>query len=245
MINHISAKEGESYLEYLTRIKNSRPNEKINIGQDLHHIIPQSRGGSNNEENLIYLYRSEHAKAHQLYSDEHPEDDGLAMAAYMLSHKDNTLLTDDEMNRLAERNAINSSKRNSGENNPMYGKHHSEESKQKNSEHNKGKQAGEKNPMYGVHMCGEQSPRWHAEISQEQRIKQSNAMKGKYVGEDNPTAVSVVCIETNQEFGCLKDAANWCGLKHPSDITNHIKGNKQSAGKHPITHQKLHWKITE
>ena len=36
-----------------------------------------------------------------------------------------------------------------GEKNGMYGKHHTEESKQKMSEHSKGKTSGEKNGMYG------------------------------------------------------------------------------------------------
>jgi hypothetical protein len=37
-----------------------------------------------------------------------------------------------------------------GEKNGMYGRHHSEKSKQKMSEHSKGKTAGAKNGMYGM-----------------------------------------------------------------------------------------------
>lgn len=53
------------------------------------------------------------------------------------------------------------------ENHPMYGKHHTEESKQKMSEANKGKMSGENHPFYGKH---------HTE---ETKQKISQARKGK------------------------------------------------------------------
>lgn len=73
------------------------------------------------------------------------------------------------------------------ENHPLYGRHHTEESKRKNSESHKGKfpsvetriklsesRRGEKNPNYG-------KPR-----SEEAKKKQSETMKGRYCGENNP-----------------------------------------------------------
>ena len=42
----------------------------------------------------------------------------------------------------------------SGENNPMYGKHHTEESKKKISENRKGKYCGENHPNYGKLSAG-------------------------------------------------------------------------------------------
>jgi hypothetical protein len=73
------------------------------------------------------------------------------------------------------------------ENHPLYGKHHTEESKRKNSESHKGKfpsaetriklsesRRGEKNHNYG-------KPR-----SEEAKKKQSETMKGRYCGENNP-----------------------------------------------------------
>lgn len=61
----------------------------------------------------------------------------MAYAGDSLSHKDGTLLSDEEINELAERNSNLQSERVSGEKNPMYGKHHTEESKRKNAEKNK------------------------------------------------------------------------------------------------------------
>lgn len=57
-----------------------------------------------------------------------------------------------------------------GKENPMYGKHHLEESNKKRSESLK----GEKNPWWGKHQ------------SEESNRKRSEAMKGKYKGENNP-----------------------------------------------------------
>ena len=63
-----------------------------------------------------------------------------------------------------------------GENNPMYGKHHTDESKAKISSKLTGLLAGEKNPMYGVHLA----------VSEETRQKMSQSRKGLMVGEKNP-----------------------------------------------------------
>lgn len=237
--------ENETYDEYINRILLSRPNKKVQKGQERHHIVPKSRGGTNDRNNLIWLFKSEHAKAHFLYSREHPGDSGMAYAAHALAYKGGKFLTDEEIEEVAKRNSELQSERVSGSKNPMFGKHHTEESKRKNSENNKGKSAGEKNPMYGVHLCGEKHPRYGKPASEEQRKKQSESMMGKLKGELNPRAIKIKCLDTDEVFLTLKDAASWCGLKHPSDITNHIKGNKKSAGKHPITKQRLHWAYVE
>lgn len=92
-----------------------------------------------------------------------------------------------------------------GENHPMFGRKHSEESKRKNSESNKIAQAGENNAMYGRHhseetrkKIGDNQRGWHhteetkvilGEVakrihtgrkrSEESRKKMSEARKGK------------------------------------------------------------------
>jgi hypothetical protein len=62
----------------------------------------------------------------------------------------------------------------SGENNPFFNKHRSEETKKKISDANKGRYTGEKNPFYGKHH------------SEETKKKLSDANKGKLKGENNP-----------------------------------------------------------
>ena len=59
----------------------------------------------------------------------------------------------------------------------------------------------------------------------------------------NPNIMKKVqCIETQEIFNSLTDAAKWCNLKDPSTISSYLHGKGMSAGKHPITHEKLHWK---
>ena len=59
----------------------------------------------------------------------------------------------------------------SGENHPLYGKHRSEETKEKLRIANKGKWSGENNPMYGkgYKIKGENNPRYNPNLTQEER----------------------------------------------------------------------------
>lgn len=72
-----------------------------------------------------------------------------------------------------------------GENNPFYGKHHTEEAKQKIGEKLKGKMVGEKNGMFGKNPWnkGKKGLFHHSE---ETKQRMSEKCKGKYAGERNP-----------------------------------------------------------
>lgn len=97
---------------------------------------------------------------------------------------------------------------------PTQGKGHTEETKQKIRE----SKIGEKNPMYGKTTSDKQK----------QKMKEINSCP-------------VRCLETQQIFSSRKEAAQWCGLKSSSGISDCLSGAKKSAGKHPITKEKLHW----
>lgn len=69
-------------------------------------------------------------------------------------------------------------------------------------------------------------------------ILRSNDVEYKQQGK------KVRCIETGKVFNSIKEASIWAGLKSDSSkITEYIKRdrNRKSAGKHPITSEKLHW----
>ena len=53
----------------------------------------------------------------------------------------------------------------------------------------------------------------------------------------------VVCKETGHVFDSLREAAEWAGMgkTSTSNISSQIRGDKASAGKHPITGEPLHW----
>ena len=106
-----------------------------------------------------------------------------------------------------------------GKPSPLKGKHRTEETKRKISESQKGKQ--------------------RKPFSEEHKQKMSESRKGKYAGGNNPKARKIICLETQQVFGCIRDAEGWTGIT--SGIGGCCKGSRKTAGKHPITKQPLHW----
>lgn len=55
----------------------------------------------------------------------------------------------------------------------------------------------------------------------------------------------VICIETQQVFNSSADAAKWCNLKNKTGIRDVCNKRQKTAGKHPITGEKLHWEFFE
>ena len=53
---------------------------------------------------------------------------------------------------------------------------------------------------------------------------------------------AVLCINTNTIFNSLTEAIVWCGLKDIGNISRVCNGERITAGKHPITGEKLKWK---
>lgn len=47
----------------------------------------------------------------------------------------------------------------------------------------------------------------------------------------------IVCIETNEVYGTIKEASEWCH----GNIKAYLRGESKYAGKHPETGEKLHW----
>lgn len=101
-----------------------------------------------------------------------------------------------------------------GENNPNYGKHHSEETKKKMSESHK----GEKHPFYGKH------------LSEETKKKMSDSHKGK--NNHNAKAIHMYDKGGNfiKRFDCIGDANEYFGKDRGcSSICNCLKGRRKTA----------------
>lgn len=61
-------------------------------------------------------------------------------------------------------------------------------------------------------------------------------------GENNPRALKVYCPQLDEIFDCIKYATKKYGI-NKSSISSCIKGKLKSAGKHPITGEKLTWEL--
>lgn len=129
----------------------------------------------------------------------------------------------------------------------VLGKILSEETRKKLSEANKGKclseetkkkmsdsKKGENNPMYGKY------------LSEETKKKMSESKKGKYLSEGTKKKLSikVICLTTNKIFDSIKIAAKFYNIKSTANICKCCKGKRKSAGKDPITGEKLRWAYT-
>jgi group I intron endonuclease len=107
-----------------------------------------------------------------------------------------------------------------GINNPWYGKHPSDETRQKMRE-NHADITGEKHPNYGKH------------LSDETRLKISEARKGKYVGKNNPNSKKVCQYDTNGElikiWDSVIEASNELGINRCC-IGDCARGGQKTAG---------------
>ena len=103
-----------------------------------------------------------------------------------------------------------------GEKNSFYGKHHTDETKQRLSESHKLENLSEKT------LAAMRGPR-------------PNISGGLH-----PRARSVYCVELNKLFWGARDVENTLGINRTS-VTGCCRGNLKSAGKHPETYEPLHW----
>lgn len=103
--------------------------------------------------------------------------------------------------------------------------------RQRQAKSMKGKLAGEKNPMYGK--VG----------ANKGKRKEETSMYGR-TGVKNKKSKKVYCIELDKVFHGTREAARETGI-HQTNISACCLGKYKSAGKNPITGEKLHWKYVE
>lgn len=114
----------------------------------------------------------------------------------------------------------------SGKNNPNYGKHLSDETKRKIVA-NRNTRQGEEHPNYGK------------TFSDETKAKMC-ANHADFSGSKHPRCRPVYCPELDREFWGAKEVELEFGIR-AADITTCLNGRQKSAGKHPLTGEKLHW----
>ena len=121
---------------------------------EIHHILPKCLGGSDEAGNLVMFTAREHFVAHMLLWKTYPEDVSLMRAAFLMANRKISRINSKNYEVLKIKISIAASESYSGENNPFYGKKHSEETKLKFK--NRPSKRGEANPNFGRKLSPEQ-----------------------------------------------------------------------------------------
>lgn len=234
----------------------SMTKEELSCVTEKHHILPKCMGGSNKKDNIVVLPVRYHIMAHIVLSEAYPDNFKLGYAtlfttSYIERVKDrSTILQKSFSTRFlaqARETAIKSIKkegeriRKSGErkgkNNPMFGKHLSEETKKKMSEAKKGtKLTEEQRKKWSEVKLGEKNSFWGK--SHTDKVKDTIAKKvadlwksGKYdkVRKDlkktrgNSKFARKVVSPEGVVYDCLLDAIEASGIPS-STLRGWMKG---------------------
>jgi hypothetical protein len=153
-----------------------------------HHILPRSLGGSDNESNLVYITAREHFICHWLLIKIYKEGEEhwkMLNALRMMrvenktQERYNTKITSRVYAKLKEEYTKLQSERFSGENNPFFGKSHTEESKQIISEANTGENNAMKRVEEREKMRKLKIGKKRGAFSEEWKAKMSESASGK------------------------------------------------------------------
>ncbi len=192
-----------------------------------HHIIPECMGGPDTQENRVNLTPEEHFIAHKLLAKIHPNHYGLIKAVIAMGMSSRTHQRQFNKSYGWERRQM--SVLQTGEGNPFYGKHHTEEHKEYMSQLLKGRKitwadkisvTKKANPYkYSQAQCqaisernkGEGNWMYGKSHTPEASKKISDKAKERYKDPSkNPAAKKVVI--GGVEYGSMKQASEATGL---------------------------------
>ena len=187
-----------------------------------HHILPRSMGGTNDENNLVYLTGREHCIIHLLLAKIHNNDSmWYALNCMTLTRKIKSRAYEIGRKKQAEINSRLMKGRFAGEKHHAFGKpgmftgkKHTEKVKKQLSEL-ASKKLGEKNPFFGkthteetkqhlaklssIRNSGEGNPIYGTKRSEETKEKIRQARLGKYSGKNSPGykgPIQATCLKT-------------------------------------------------
>lgn len=147
------------------------------------------------------------------FTDEHKKNISNSLKGKIVSEETRKKLSESRIGKYCGVNNPNfKNHKLAGVNNPNYGKTHSAETKEKMSQKVKGLFAKEKNYFYNKHFCGLLNSRTRP----------------------------IYCIELHEMFWGARDAEDKYGIAHQA-IAKCCRGTRKSAGRHPQTHEQLHW----
>lgn len=106
------------------------------------------------------------------------------------------------------------------------------------------------NSQYGYNILegGNQTPILYGEDNgfyhKKHTEKNIEIMKKKKYGGNNPMAKKIECLTTGEIFPSCREASEWCGISR-QNIQRCARGGRPTAGKHPITGEKLQWRFID
>lgn len=212
-------------LIYDNLINRAQNRARLNGYTETHHIIPRCMGGTNDKCNLVELTAEEHFIAHKLLAKIHPNHYGIIKAVICMGMNSNTHERHVNKSYAWERRKM--AELQSGEGNPFYGKHHTEEHKQYMSKLMKSRPITRGNKISKTKRMN--PTKWTEEAKRLHSINQSGKNNGMYgrkhsaksiqkikdnmpdnSGANNPAAKP---IEVNGvKYKCMKDASKATGL---------------------------------
>jgi hypothetical protein len=214
---------------YMLLIERAR-NRLLNVFTETHHILPKCLGGDNDSSNLVELTPEEHYLAHLLLYKIHPGNKKLLYAANAMAtgpdgrrnnnkrygwlRKQMSILSSGPNNHMFGKKHTDESKNKiSNKMTGRIGKKHTEESKNKISSKKKGKEGliGEKNGMYGKN---------HTEETK-QKISDSSPFKGTAGTGLHPATGRVMSQEQKDHYKKL-----FTGKKIPKEMLDRWKKPK-------------------
>jgi hypothetical protein len=202
------------YKKWYNQIVLNGKNEKL-PGHEHHHILPKSLGGTDENNNLVYITAREHFVCHWLLTKIYStgEEHWKMLNALRMMRAENknqqrydTKITSRVYAKLKEEYAILQSERYRGENNPFFGKSHTKEAKQIISDANTGKNNAMKRIEEREKMRQLKTGKKRDPFSDEWKAKMSESASG----ENNSRYGVTLTDETKKKIG------------------NKMKGRKQS-----------------
>lgn len=76
------------------------------------------------------------------------------------------------------------------------------------------------------------------------RVSNTRKHKGLSKGKNNPKSRKVQCVTTGRKFNYIQEASEYYNIDR-AGISKCCRGKLKSAGKHPVTGEKLVWKYIE
>lgn len=212
------------YNTFIYSIKESRENKWFEYSER-HHIVPRCIGGSDNEENLIYLTYREHFIAHKLLAEENPENLKLFKAYWMMCNSKTKVATPEDYEEARRR--FSDSQR--GENNPSYGGL-SESHKKRISESSKGRKVSDIT-RYRVSLSkqGENHPFYSKQLSESHRENLSESHKGHpFYGDKSKLSILQPgrIISDSTRANMSRNHADVSGSNNPMYGKSAVKGRK-------------------